>query len=132
MYQLFESYLYGDGEDTTKYSYPDNPGSITKEQMRDILREMNPELTDPEFEARFLRIDEDGSGTIEFDEFAGWVHDDEVQVVGITGGEKRSVEELAEIFGEPLEIMNYLLTCWRDQFPDGESDDYPSKPGTLP
>jgi Ca2+-binding EF-hand superfamily protein len=131
LYNLFESYLNGDGEEGSKYSYPDNPGSITKDHMREILREMNPDLTDPEFEARFLRIDEDGSGTVEFDEFAMWVHDDEVDVVGITLGENRGVEQLAELFGEPEEVINYLLTCWKDQFPEGESDDYPTTPGKL-
>merc|ERR1712137_984772 len=122
LYQLFESYLQGDEDSPVKYGYPDNPGSITKDQMRDLLKDLNPELTEPEFEARFLRIDEDGSGNIEFDEFAQWIHNDEVQVVGITGGAKKSLEELAELFNEPLEIINYLRTCWKDQFPDGEED----------
>jgi Ca2+-binding EF-hand superfamily protein len=133
LHQLFESYLQSDeeGAPIVVCNYPSDSGILSKDQMRSLLSEMNPDLTEPEFEARFNRIDEDGSGEIEFDEFVNWVCEDEVDVVGFSGGEKRSFQELADFFGEPVEIINYVHTCFKDQFPEGESDGYPSNPGAL-
>jgi Ca2+-binding EF-hand superfamily protein len=132
LHGLFESYLNGEGaEQLKKDNYPDDPSSINKDQMRELFKEMNPDLSEPEFEARFMRIDEDGSGLIEFDEFVAWVHEDEVQVIGVAGMEKRSLEDLADFYSEPLELVTYLHTCWKDQLPEGEEEDYPLKPASL-
>merc|ERR1740129_196237 len=76
--------------------YPECPAALKKNQMRALIREVQPDLTDAEFEARFQRIDVDGSGMVEFDEFVTWVREDEVKISGgADGSEKMTLEELA-------------------------------------
>lgn len=135
LHELFESYLVPE-EDAPKdgpppaCGYPENPASIHKPQMRALVSEVNPNLTEAEFDARFRRIDEDGSGEIEFDEFVAWVHNDEIQVVG--SARKMPTAELAQAYGEPLELIHYLHTCFKDQLPEGQVDRYPDEPVGLP
>jgi len=132
LHELFESYLIPD-EDAPKDAppptcgYPDDPASLLKPQMRALVSEVNPNLTEAEFEARFRRIDEDGSGEIEFDEFVAWVHNDEIQVVG-GGNRKMPLAELAQAYGEPLELIEYLHTCFKGQLKEGQVDRYPEEP----
>merc|ERR1712048_1513447 len=107
LHQLFESYLQNeeidDDEDddeeekrkkAVRCHYPHNPASISKDKMRQLVEEVNPDMEDDEFESRFRRIDSDGSGVIEFDEFVGWIYTDDIAVVG-SANRKMPIEELA-------------------------------------
>jgi len=44
-------------------------GYITTQVLKDILKELDPKLTKDELEQIIKDVDEDGSGTIDFDEF---------------------------------------------------------------
>ena len=44
-------------------------GYITTEVLKEILREIDTELTEAELEEVVTEVDEDGSGTVDFDEF---------------------------------------------------------------
>mmetsp|Transcript_40057 Transcript_40057/g.94289 ORF Transcript_40057/g.94289 Transcript_40057/m.94289 type:complete len:731 (+) Transcript_40057:95-2287(+) len=134
LHALFETFLPHDpGSDGHPHcNYPDDPAAIPKTAMRELIREIHPHLTDSEFEARFARIDSDGSGVIEFDEFVNWVREDEVHVVG---GQKMTFEELAHHLNESLEFVNYIYGCWNEQFTmvdeNADKDDYPNNPKAM-
>jgi len=68
--------------------------------MKELILEVVPSLSEAEFEARFMRIDTDGSGVVEYDEFVTWVHMDEVQVVG---GRVAQLQRLA-VHGDGVEV----------------------------
>lgn len=131
LYDLFESYVQKeDVEEMTKLpqKYPEHSLALTKDQMRPMIEEMKPDITPAEFEARFHRIDEDGSGEIEFDEFVTWIHEDEVHVKQC----KMTMEELAVAHDEPIESIQYLHNSFQREFPPGEVDGYPMQPVGLP
>mmetsp|Transcript_52826 Transcript_52826/g.123584 ORF Transcript_52826/g.123584 Transcript_52826/m.123584 type:complete len:741 (+) Transcript_52826:52-2274(+) len=134
LHALFETFLpHESGSDVhPTCRYPDNPAAIPKTAMRELIREIHPHLTDSEFEARFARIDSDGSGVIEFDEFVNWVREDEVHVVG---GQKMTFEELSHHLNEGVDFIQYLYTCWCGQFTmlnqDADVDDYPNNPKSM-
>jgi PAS domain-containing protein len=126
LHQVFESFLDGG-----TCLYPDVPGYITKDQMRKLVLAVNTDLSDGEFEARFKRIDEDGSGMIEFDEFVQWTHADDVKVGGDGEAPKMTFEELAVEYNEPLSLIKYIYNCFCDILPEGESDQYPEDPASI-
>jgi len=133
LHQLFESYLGPDPnnpDESLVDDYPDNPAFIDKETMMKLTKEVQPDLGISEFEARFQRIDRDGSGKIEFDEFVTWIHADEVRVMGDLN-KKMSFEELAAAHDEPLDVIMYLHTCFQDALPEGSVDAYPDNPVAL-
>jgi len=136
LHKLFESFLLPDpdaGPDAPAPCclYPDCPASITKEQMRVLVSEVEPSLSKAQFDARFKRLDQDGSGLIEFDEFAMWVHSSDVRVAG-NAAVKMTFEEIANRYQEPVDLIKYLYTVFVDQLPDGVEDDYPDEPVGLP
>jgi len=47
----------------------DGAGFITTGQLREIIAELDPRLTDEDLDGIIEEIDEDGSGTMDFDEF---------------------------------------------------------------
>merc|ERR1719341_1053401 len=47
----------------------ENQGYITNEVLKEILREIDPTLTEDDLEGIIEEVDEDGSGTMDFDEF---------------------------------------------------------------
>ena len=47
----------------------ENQGFITNEVLKEILREIDPTLTEDDLEGIIEEVDEDGSGTMDFDEF---------------------------------------------------------------
>ena len=51
-------------------------GYITTDVLKEILREIDPELTEDDLDNIIEEVDEDGSGTLDFDEFQemmmGW------------------------------------------------------------
>jgi len=46
-------------------------GFITTLQLREIIAELDSRLTDEDLDGIIEEIDEDGSGTMDFDEFCG-------------------------------------------------------------
>jgi len=44
-------------------------GSITTDVLQEIIRELDPKLTQADLKAIVEEVDEDGSGTVDFDEF---------------------------------------------------------------
>merc|ERR1719378_95527 len=137
LHELFESYLTGasewseeDDKPPPTCNYPDNPAFLTKEQMRELMKEVKPDIAEDEFGARFQRIDEDSSGKIEFDEFVTWVREDEVKIVG-SSTRKYNFEELAGMHNQHIEVIKYLYSCFQEQLPDGEEDHYPENPVAM-
>jgi len=47
----------------------DGQGFITNEVLREILREIDPKLTEADLDGIIEEVDEDGSGTMDLDEF---------------------------------------------------------------
>ena len=47
----------------------DGAGFITTGQLREIIAELDPRLTSDDLDGIIEEIDEDGSGTMDFDEF---------------------------------------------------------------
>jgi len=129
LYDLFEGFFNQDEDpEAANHSYPENPGALSRDRMWDLMKEVKSDLTTPEFDARFQRIDEDGSGTIEFDEFVRWVREDEVRIVSTNDG-KMSLNDLAAEHDESLALIQYLHRCFQDQA--GVEDNYPEDPITL-
>lgn len=44
-------------------------GFITTNTLKEILRELDPKLAEAELDGILEEVDEDGSGTVDFDEF---------------------------------------------------------------
>ena len=61
--------LLEDGVD----NYPDNPSALSKDEMCELIEQLQPDITAEEFEVKFKQVDSDGSGQIEFDEFVEWM-----------------------------------------------------------
>lgn len=49
----------------------DGQGFITTDVLKEILREIDSELTEDDLDQIIEEVDEDGSGTLDFDEFQG-------------------------------------------------------------
>merc|ERR1711863_183790 len=49
----------------------DGQGFITTDVLKEILREIDSELTEEDLDNIIEEVDEDGSGTLDFDEFQG-------------------------------------------------------------
>lgn len=112
-------------------NYPDDPSFIKKADFKELFMEIvtadGTLVSDAEFEAVYRRIDEDNSGQVEFDEFARWIHFQDVKVMG-NGDQKMTFDELAFQYELPLSTIKYLFTCFQDQLPDGVKDSYPKNP----
>lgn len=133
LHKLFESFLSPDPDPNAPAPcclYPECPASLDKEEMRALVNEVEPGLSRPQFDARFKRLDQDGSGLIEFDEFAHWVHSSDVRIAG-KSAIKMTFEEIAYRYQEPVELIKYLYSCFVDQLPDGVTDNYPTEPAAL-
>lgn len=131
LHELFEGFLQTDDGEPVFCNYPEDPATLNKAQMKTLIEEVKPDISDAEFEARFNRIDEDGSGLIEFDEFAIWVRQDEVRIVGASA-RKMDFEELAALHDEDVAVIQYVYHLFVEQFPEEDEDDYPEKPALLP
>lgn len=131
LHRLFESYLGTDGEGQPHTcKYPERPAAILKAHMKELMTEVNPQLSLAEFEARFNRIDEDSSGQIEFDEFVTWVREDEIRVVGARGT-KMPIVDLAQVHNIPIALVEYLKEEFAAHLPEGVQDDYPESPASM-
>merc|ERR1712083_1086606 len=56
-------------EETMKAELKECSGFITTTQLREIIGELDPRLTSEDLDGIIEEIDEDGSGTMDFDEF---------------------------------------------------------------
>lgn len=131
LHGLFESFLKKeDGQPPPCCMYPECPASLDKDAMRSLVHEVEPNLSRAQFDARFKRLDRDGSGLIEFDEFAYWVHSSDVRIAGAKSV-KMIFEEIAYRYQEPVELVRFLHSCFQDQLPDGVVDGYPLEPVGL-
>jgi len=132
LHRLFESYL---GEDSAGEAricgYPEDPASLTVEQMRGIMSDVRPDMGEAEFLSRFQRIDQDGSGLVEFDEFVCWLVDDEVSVGGGKVKSHLPCHELAELFDVSEDLIDSLHSEFKANLPDGVEDNYPEEPAVL-
>jgi len=134
LHRLFESFLEPDPDKPGVVPcclYPECPAAIKKDQMRQLIMEVRPDMEDQEFESRFRRIDVDQSGMVEFDEFVTWVREDEVRVAGAAPSQKMSFVELAQVYDEDIQLIHYLHRCFQDRFDDDDVDDYPKRPVGL-
>jgi len=61
-------------------NYPIEPSALSKEEMRDLISQLQPDITAEEFDIKFRQVDTDGSGQIEFDEFVEWLTADKVDI----------------------------------------------------
>lgn len=129
-HELFEGFLK-QSDPSKQCAYPECPASLDKKTMFNLIAELQPHITEAELEARFRRIDRDGTGTVEFDEFVRWVYDDEVAVIG-AGAKKMPLEDLAEELNIPLELVKYIYDCFVNELEEGVEDHYPDKPAQMP
>lgn len=129
-HELFEGFLQ-QSDPGKQCAYPECPASLDKTTMFSLISELQPTISEAELEARFRRIDADGTGQIEFDEFVRWVYDDEVAVIG-AGAKKMTLEELAKDYGIPLDLVKYIYDCFVNELEEGVEDHYPDKPAAMP
>jgi len=135
LHRLFESFLERDKNNPDEVPvclYPEAPAALSKNKMRNLMKELRPDMEEVEFEMRFRRIDVDMSNEVEFDEFVIWVREDEVRVAGAAPLQKMSFEELAVVYGESVELIKYIYDRFQDRFPPEERDGYPKNPKSLP
>jgi Ca2+-binding EF-hand superfamily protein len=127
LHKLFESYLEDEnGNPCLDDAYPQDPKFLTKDVMKALMIEVRPDMGAAEFESRFKRIDVDGSGEIEFDEFIVWVREDEIKVVGGNKG-KEGFEELAVKYDEHPEVLRRIYNYFKDALPEGVEDKFPDE-----
>ncbi|CAJ1379343.1 unnamed protein product [Effrenium voratum] len=132
-HDLFESFLPPKEDGTPGVcGYPANPATINKKTMWALLKQIQDNLVEAEFEARFRRIDGDGSGLIEFDEFVQWVHDDEVEVVSGAEKVKRTFEELADDMDVSVKLIMYVYDCFKFELGPDQVDEYPTTCASFP
>jgi hypothetical protein len=136
LHSLFEGFLASDDDHgpPPKCHYPEDPASLSKDQMKGILMELFPQTTDPEFEAHFMRIDEDGSGKVEFDEFVTWLAENQINLTGVSS-RRMTFTELAAFHDVSEEIISYMHTSFQNMLYELEEptvDGYPDFPAKLP
>lgn len=76
--------------------------ALTPQQLRRVFEQLGRQLSDEEFDEAFRRIDVDGNGTVEFDEFVTFYRSSSSE-------EQRHIRALrAEVDVEPVTAMNEL------------------------
>ena len=75
LHDQFKALLAG-GHD----GYPEDPNALSRDQVKQLIDGLQPDITADEFELKFNQIDQDGSGQIEFDEFVEWMTLDKIEV----------------------------------------------------
>ncbi|CAK9034699.1 unnamed protein product [Durusdinium trenchii] len=131
-HDLFESFLPAKEDGTPGVChYPEAPSVIDKKTMFLLLKQVQSNINEAEFEARFRRLDQDSSGVIEFDEFVRWVHDDEVEVIGSAEKVKRTFEELANDMDVSIKLIMYVYDCFKFELGTSQVDEYPKTCAVL-
>jgi Ca2+-binding EF-hand superfamily protein len=103
LHGLFEEYL---GEDEID-KYPEEPSSMSKEQVRELLQEMNGEGDDDDFEQQFEWIDFDHSGSLEFDEFLDFLDPEIIREPKPKGKKKKGVH-LKKLRRLVLDVQDFI------------------------
>merc|ERR1719220_43399 len=71
--QVSAKFMIEDDEEEMKEAFriydKDNQGFITNDTLKEILREIDSTLTEEDLDGIVEEVDEDGSGTMDFDEF---------------------------------------------------------------
>merc|ERR1711976_447848 len=71
--QVAAKFMIEDDEEELKEAFriydKDGQGFITNEVLKEILREIDSSLTEDDLDNIIEEVDEDGSGTMDFDEF---------------------------------------------------------------
>jgi len=80
--------IRGDLEKTFKTFDKDGNGQIDKRELKDMFSKMQCPIDDADLEALYLRLDENGDGILEFDEFSKWY----------TGSEQRIEKQMRDLF----------------------------------
>merc|ERR1712224_627045 len=114
-----------------KCGYPDNPAALSKNDVKNLMAEVKHDMTLAEFEQKFVHIDIDGSGELEFDEFVQWLGEDELELDGEADTGKPTKEDLANRFHVSLERIDELHQAFCQYLPEGEVDGYPEEPKAL-
>jgi hypothetical protein len=129
LHKIWESYVQESG-DAQRCLYPQNPAQLKKQHVQEMMAELLPHLTTDEFEECFQKIDSDGNGTLEFDEFVVWISEDEVRLRGSIGYQG-SFEHLALDHDEPLALIMRLYDQFCELLPKDIKDHYPTQPAKL-
>merc|ERR1711988_115506 len=95
------------------------------------MAEVKPDMTLAEFEQKFIQIDTDGSGELEFDEFVQWLGQDELELDAEADNAKPSKEDLANRFKVSVDRIETLHEAFCAFLPEGEIDGYPTDPKAL-
>jgi Ca2+-binding EF-hand superfamily protein len=111
--------------------YPENPAALTKHDVQNLMAEVKPDMTLAEFEQKFIQIDTDGSGELEFDEFVQWLGEDELELDAEADKTKPSKEDLANRFKVSLDRIETLHEAFCVYLPEGVIDGYPADPQAL-
>jgi len=112
--------------------YPEDPAALSKNDVKNLMAEVRPEMTLAEFEVKFEHIDADGSGELEFDEFVQWLGEDELELDAEPEAKiKPSKEDLATRFQVSVDRIEELHEAFCQFLPEGEIDNYPTEPKAL-
>merc|ERR1719156_480772 len=111
--------------------YPENPAALTKNDVKQLMAEVRPDMTLVEFDQKFIQIDTDGSGELEFDEFVQWLGEDELELDAEVEKTKPSKEDLARRFKVTVDRIEELHGAFCSYLADGEVDTYPDDPKAL-
>merc|ERR1719281_1654903 len=111
--------------------YPENPAALTKTDVKHLMAEVRPDMTLSEFDQKFIQIDTDGSGELEFDEFVQWLGEDELELEGEVEKTKPSKEDLAMRFKVTVARIDELHEAFCSYLAEGEVDYYPDDPKAL-
>jgi len=63
-------------EDGRYDKYPEEPASLSRDQLRTLFSKYFPRVTDAEFDYQLELVDFSGNGSVEFDEFLDFPFDD--------------------------------------------------------
>jgi len=103
--------------------------------MKGLILELNPNLSDQEFEAHYRRIDLDGGGAVEFDEFVTWLSENQINLTGVST-RKMTFKELAGFYGVSVNVITYFHNSFQaglyEYGGDDNIDEYPDQPLKLP
>merc|ERR1712118_257803 len=111
--------------------YPEDPAALSKEDVKMLMADVKPDTTLAEFEQKFLHIDADGSGELEFDEFVQWLGEDELDLDAEAPISKPTKEDLAIRFKVTLARIDELHEAFASYLPEGVVGGYPEEPKAL-
>merc|ERR1719379_1260513 len=118
LHAQFVEFLPPVGGVPQRCGYPENPAALTKNDVQNLMAEVKPDMTLAEFEQKFIQIDTDGSGELEFDEFVQWLGEDELELDGEADKTKPTKEDLAKRFKVSIERIEELHEAFSSHLPE--------------